>query len=102
MGWAHALLLEGVDSLLSIRDQARQLRDQQSEDLTESMTKEVLATQVRKLTLDNAELRLYMAAVVRLLIHKNVLSRDEVKEVIDMIDASDGQADGNYDGQILK
>ena len=49
---------------------------------------------------DHDELRLYLAAVVRILVSKGVIRPEELKQVVDVIDAEDGSADGRFTGPI--
>jgi len=55
---------------------------------------------LKKLEEENDELRLYLAAIVRLLVTKGLVSRDEVLNFVEAIDAEDGAADGKFDGPI--
>jgi hypothetical protein len=49
---------------------------------------------------ENDELRLYLTAIVRLLISKGVVTNDEMRRVVDAIDAEDGTRDGKYKGRV--
>lgn len=58
------------------------------------------ASTIGRLEAENAELRLYMATVVSLLIKKNVISREEFESINKIIDKLDGVEDGRFDGGI--
>ena len=49
---------------------------------------------------ENDELRLYLVAVVRLLISKGIVSGEEMRKLVDAIDAEDGMRDGRYKGKL--
>jgi len=55
---------------------------------------------VGQLEAENAELRLYLATVIRLLISKMVITPEEFQELSAGIDGMDGVVDGRFDGQI--
>ncbi|MCA9216374.1 MAG: hypothetical protein KDB27_25070 [Planctomycetales bacterium] len=56
--------------------------------------------QVARLQKEMAELRLYLAALLRLLHNKNVITESEIRTMVDAIDGEDGKVDGGYDGPI--
>jgi hypothetical protein len=53
-----------------------------------------------QLAAENQELKLYLAATVRLLVAKNVVTADELRTIVDEIDRSDGTADGKFTGPV--
>jgi len=55
---------------------------------------------VKALERENDELRLYVAAIVRLLVAKGVVTSEEMASLVQAIDAEDGSADGKYKGPI--
>jgi hypothetical protein len=55
---------------------------------------------VGQLQAENAELRLYLATVICLLMSKGVITQEEFAELSTAIDGMDGVADGRFDGQI--
>jgi hypothetical protein len=50
---------------------------------------------------ENDQLKLYIAAVIRLLTSKGILSAEEVKRMVDIIDGEDGAMDGKARNGIL-
>jgi len=50
---------------------------------------------------ENDELRLYLASLVRSLGSKGVLQRNEFRDLVDAVDAEDGDANGAYEGNIV-
>ena len=102
MGWARTFLLGDVGNRLDIGDCENNIRElkialmQMNED-DQSQDEELL-----KLRRECDELKLYIAAVIRLLIHKDVLKAEEITRMVDIIDAEDGAMDGKKrDGKIL-
>lgn len=59
-----------------------------------------VAQTVTALARENAELKLYLAATVRLLVAKQVITRAELTEIVDAIDRADGKADGQMPGSL--
>jgi hypothetical protein len=55
---------------------------------------------VGQLQAENAELRLYLATVISLLISNNIVTREEFEKLSTLIDRMDGVADGRFDGRI--
>ena len=50
---------------------------------------------------ENAELKLYLATLLRLLTKKDVISEQELRAMVSAIDLEDGTADGKYDGNLV-
>lgn len=100
MGWGRMLLLGNVGQQLDIQDTERALA-QLAEKLRETgqFDREV-ARRLDQLVAENAELKLYLAAIVRLLVSKGVVSPAELKDIVDAIDRSDGHVDGRFAGGI--
>lgn len=56
---------------------------------------------VAALQAENDEMKLYLAAVVRMLVHKNFCTVDEIKQIAHALDSADGTVDGKMQGTIL-
>jgi len=56
---------------------------------------------LKALRRENDELKLYVVAMLRLLIAKKVATVEEIRALVDIIDREDGEADGRYEGEIL-
>jgi hypothetical protein len=65
-------------------------------DEEQSIDSELLAVQR-----ENGHLKLYLAALTRLLVSKGVLGADEIETMVDIIDAEDGALDGKVRGDVL-
>lgn len=51
---------------------------------------------------ENGELKLYLAAVIRLMIARGVATREEFARLVDVVDCSDGSEDGQFGGDIAQ
>jgi hypothetical protein len=60
-----------------------------------------LRAELSALRLANSELRLYVATLVRVLLLKGVIGRDELVKLLEQIDKEDGRSDKAYEGEIL-
>jgi hypothetical protein len=60
-------------------------------------TKEALL----ELEKENDELKLYVAAIIRLLVRKGIASAEEIRQMVEAIDIEDGVADGKREGDLL-
>jgi len=98
MGWGRMLLLGDWGQQMDIEDQRRDL---------ETMRRELLRTRaaggsdrLEALELENAELRLYLAALIRYLIGRGDIDVDEFRVLVDTIDQEDGRHDGGFRGEM--
>jgi hypothetical protein len=100
MGWGRFLLLGNLGQQLDIVDQKAEIESLRDE-LRRSRTSSPVATgDIARLQAENDELRLYLAAIVRLLTAKGIVRPEEIKQVVNVIDAQDGTRDGRYEGNI--
>jgi hypothetical protein len=83
--------------LLRHRRQIELLREARISKNPFDTTKEDIAS----LQAQNAELRLYVAVLTRLLLAKKLIAAEELQQWLAAIDASDGTADGGLSGPIL-
>jgi hypothetical protein len=100
MGWGRMLLLGNIGQQLDIHDSQQALAQIGARLRAAGRFDEELARQLEVLASENAELKLYLAAVVRLLVAKGAITEPELKEIVDAVDRSDGKADGRFDGAI--
>ena len=59
-------------------------------------------TRMEMLEAENHELKLYLAAVIRLMMCKGVMTRSEFARLVDIVDRSDGVEDGQFRGDIAQ
>ena len=101
MGWLRTILLGDIGNRLDIEDTEEDILMLQ-QDITRTAFKGMSQErQIEKLVSDNAELKLYLASIVRLLVVKGTISQDELEAIIKAIDAEDGTVDGKHEGTIV-
>jgi hypothetical protein len=100
MGWGRFLLLGNLGQQLDIVDQKAELESLREELRHSRLSSPEAAGDVARLQAENDELRLYLAALVRLLTTKGIVTREEIKRVVDLVDAQDGARDGRYKGSV--
>lgn len=94
MGWGRTLLLGDIGNRLDIDDVERELaglREQLSDQHNRDASQNEL---LRHLCRENAELKLYLASLLRLLARKGILDQGELKAMVEAVDAEDGHVDG--------
>lgn len=100
MGWGRTLILGDIGNRMDIEDTERDIHSmKQTMDRTRRKNRsqdEAIAELYR----ENGELKLYLAAITRLLAAKGVVTADELKTMVDAIDASDGRKDGQLNGDL--
>lgn len=101
MGWGRQLLLDDFGNPLDSQDVERELqtlkkvvRNSFRQDMSQDDMIELLLKQ-------NAELKLYLAGLVRLLGADQVIDLKELEALVELIDGEDGKVDGVYEGDIL-
>ena len=100
MGWARYLFLGDLGQQFDLNDQKAEIRNLRGE-LRNNRVSSNDANDISQLKADNAELRLYLTAVVRLLTSKGIVTQDELKQIVDVVDAEDGIQDGRISGTVV-
>ena len=100
MGWGRTLLLGDIGNRMDIEDTERDIKNLRGR-LSRSVNRDISQDKKIELLLaENAELKLYLASLIRLLTSKGTISPAELKAMVEAIDAEDGNSDGKYDGDI--
>ncbi|MCF7958224.1 MAG: hypothetical protein K9M57_07245 [Phycisphaerae bacterium] len=100
MGWGRTLFLGDIGNRLDIEDTERDISSIKRE-VESSFHKDMDQDQkIHTLINENGELKLYLASLVRLLRAKDIITAQELTAMVDQVDASDGKADGKYDGSL--
>ncbi len=94
------LLLGDLGQQLDIRDTQAALQHLNQQLAAARQADQGAARNLETLARENAELKLYLAAVTRLLVAKGVVTPRELADIVDVIDRSDGKADGGFSGRI--
>ena len=100
MGWGRFLLLGNLGQQLDLADQSQEIEQLRQELRRSRSTTAARPDAVARLQEENDELRLYLAALVRLLTAKGIVRPEEIQRVEDIIDTEDGARDGRYQGDI--
>lgn len=101
MGWGRTLLLGDIGNRLDIEDTEQDIAHLKRE-IAGAFHKDMSQDQkINALVAENAELKLYLAAIVRLLVSKGAVSNEELKGMVQAIDAEDGAVDGKFSGNIV-
>ena len=100
MGWGRFLLLGDLGQQLDLSDQKAEIDRLRDEMRRSRSSTPDLNSNLRQLQNEHDEVKLYLAALVRLLVSKGILSGDELKQMVAMIDAEDGSVDGAFSGRI--
>jgi hypothetical protein len=100
MGWGKLFFVGEVLQQLDMANQKREIANLRDELQKNRGSSGGAAGDLASLQAENDELRLYLAAVVRLLISKGIISQEEMKQVVDAVDAEDGVRDGKYKGRV--
>ena len=101
MGWGRTLLLGDIGNRLDIENTERDIASLKRE-IAGSFRKDMSQDEIiLKLITENAQLKLYFASLVRLLIRKGSISKDELAAVVAAVDAEDGSADGQFTGKVV-
>ncbi len=108
MGWGRFLLLGNLGQQLDLSDQKveiDQLRHELAQRRTPSGDRLVdlgpVEREVRALERENDELRLYLTAVIQLLVSKGTIAQEELVAIVNAVDSEDGLPDGRYSGNIV-
>jgi nitrogen fixation/metabolism regulation signal transduction histidine kinase len=101
MGWARALILGDVGNRLDIQDCEEDIRILKTSLMemhtdTQSQDEELL-----KLRRESDQLKLYLAAIIRLLTARNVLTVEQLRKMVDIIASEDGAMDGKIREDIV-
>ena len=100
MGWGRTLFLGDIGNRLDIEDAERDISELKSE-IAGKYRKDMDQDQkIEMLICENAELKLYLASLIRSLRANDIISGLELAAMVDRVDRLDGNADGKYDGPI--
>jgi hypothetical protein len=81
----------------ALQDEVKQLK----EAARSSDESDPIQVQLKELRAAHGELRLYVATLFRLLLHKGVITRDEVVKLVGEVDEEDGKRDQSHEGRML-
>ena len=101
MGWARTLLLGDIGNRLDIADTEHDIENLKRE-LSRSLRKDMTQDEkIEWLVGENGELKLYLAALLRLLLAKGTVTQEELRAMVASVDREDGNADNRHDGDVV-
>ncbi|MFA6962923.1 MAG: hypothetical protein WC205_19375 [Opitutaceae bacterium] len=100
MGWGRMFLLGNVGQQLDISDLSHDIGRVIDEINRQEGVDENLKRSFERIARENHELRLYLAATTRLLVAKGLITQQELADMVNAVDSSDGQSDGRYTGDL--
>ena len=101
MGWGRTLLLGDIGNRLDIADTERDIASLKQE-IANSFRNDMSQNEkIDMLITESAQLKLGFASLVRLLIRKGSISKDELAAVVAAVDAEDGSIDGQFAGEAV-
>lgn len=101
MGWGRTFLLGDVGNRLDISDCEADIRVLKESLMELHSEEQTMDSELLTVQRENDHLKLYLAAITRLLVGKNILSREEIAKMVDIVDAEDGAMDGKARGDVL-
>ena len=89
-----------IGNRLDIDDVERDLRNLQRE-VQGTFRQDLSQDEAIKLLIrENGQLKLFLASLIRTLVAKRVISREELTTMVNVVDGEDGAADGQYTGDL--
>jgi hypothetical protein len=101
MGWGHWLLLDDVGHQHDLSETIAEIDSLQQRLNKTAMGQRSVAEELRRLTLENNELKLYVSALFRLLLDKQIVTLGELETLVSAIDREDGAEDGRRKGPVV-
>src|SRR5262245_29850415 len=101
MGWARWLLLGDLGQQMDLADQENQIRRYKRMLAENAKSVESTESTLLELQVENDQLKLCLAAVVRILIDRGLTTAADIKRLVEAIDAEDGTADGRSQRDVV-
>jgi hypothetical protein len=101
MGWGRMFLLGDIGQQLDLSDHRESLEELKTGVSIERALREGADEMIGRLRRENHELKLYLAALVRLLLSKKVVTVSEIRTIVEVLDREDDKTDGVYGGPVV-
>ena len=101
MGWGRTLLLGDIGNRLDIADTEKEIENVRIKLANLRLTDTIQDQTIKELIVEHAQMKLYLASLIRILLKKGSITQDELEAIVDSIDAEDGEVDGMYQGDII-
>ncbi len=86
MGWGRTLFLGDIGNRLDIADTERDIKSLHRKMSKKTSVDQEQEERLKELELENDQMKLYLASLIRLLVSKGTLSQHELQAFVDIID----------------
>ena len=101
MGWGRTFLLGDVGNRMDISDCEQDIRVLKESLMELHQEENEVDAELYAVQMENNQLKLYLAAVIRLLTSKGLIAKEDIQKMVEIIDAEDGAMDGKARGEVL-
>ena len=101
MGWGRMLLLGNIGQQMDLDDHEADLASLKRRLERSTLKLGQAGEELERLRAENDELKLYLAAVFRILLAKNIVTHGELTGLVQAIDREDGEEDGAFRGDVV-
>jgi hypothetical protein len=101
MGWGRYFLLGDLGQQMDLADHEAEIENLKRELRSRPKVSDTVEQRLDTLQREADELKLYLAAVLRLLVARKVATADDIKAVVAAVDRADGVADNRFTGGVL-
>lgn len=100
MGWGKFLLLGDIGQQLDLQEQKEELTNLKDQMSLNNVTDFSISQRLEKVEKENQELKLYLSSLVVLLKNTGAITREQLENVVEIVDGYDGNVDGKHSGPI--
>jgi hypothetical protein len=101
MGWGRWLLLGDLGQQMDLAAHQAEIERLKEQIQSNQAVPSSIEHRLEILQRENDELKLYLAAVIRLMLSKKLAPPDEIKTVVAAVDREDGTEDKKFSGPML-
>jgi hypothetical protein len=101
MGWGHWLLLDDIGQKHNLAEAIAEIDILEQRLNKAAVGQASVAEELRRLSVENNQLKLYVSALFRLLLDKGIVGLEELETLVTAIDREDGAEDGRRKGPVL-
>ena len=94
-------MLGDIGNRMDIEDCEQDIRILKESLMEMSQEEHEVDAELHAVQMENNELKLYLAAIIRLLTSKGIVSKNDIQKMVEIIDAEDGAMDGKARGDVL-
>jgi hypothetical protein len=101
MGWGRWFLLGDLGQQLDLADHQAEIEKLKEQIQSNQTVPASVEQRLDTLQRENNELKLYLAAVIRLMLAKRLATPDDIRTVVAAVDREDGTEDKKFTGPML-